>query len=120
MAQAIQQRWAEVTKEIKLRRAKITLLAVGVITVVAGGVVAFDSYQRQAAFDEKTKNLRTTLTTYECTALFDCERFGPLYLDIRGRDECERIARLDIDKRIEAVGTSILTRYTFDCEGHLN
>ncbi|NMZ13158.1 hypothetical protein HBO07_17890 [Pseudomonas proteolytica] len=120
MTQAIQQRWAEVTKEIKLQHAKITLLAVGVITVVVGGVVAFDSYQRQAAFDEKTKNLRTTLTTYECTRLFDCERFGPLYLDIRGRHECERIARLDIDKRIEAVGTSILTRYTFDCDGHLN
>ncbi|WMN15343.1 hypothetical protein QL104_18435 [Pseudomonas piscis] len=108
------------TKEINFRHAKITVLAVGVITVVAGGIVAFDSYQRQTAFDEKTKNLRTTLSTYECTTLFDCKRFGPLYLDIRGRDECERIARLDIDKRIDAVGTSILTRYTFDCEGHLN
>lgn len=111
------------TKEVKFRHAKIAVLAVlavGVITVVAGGVGAFDSYQRQTAFDEKTKNLRTTFSTYKCTTLFDCKRFGPLSLDIRGRDECERIARLDIDKRIEAVGTSILTRYTFDCEDHLS
>lgn len=109
-----------VTRERKFRIVKRTAFAVGVLTVVVGGVVVFDNYQRQLVLDEKTKNLRTTLAIYECTTLFDCRSFGPLYLDIRGRDECERVARSDIDKRIEAVGRSILTRYTFECEGHLN
>lgn len=104
----------------KFRIVTRTALGVGILTVVVGGVVVFDNYQRQAVFDEKTKNLPTTLTTYECTTLFDCKSFGPLYLDIRSRSECQRMARSDIDKRIEAVGTSILTRYTFECEGHLN
>lgn len=102
------------------KNVKRFIIALGSIAIVAGSVVAYDSHEREQSRLRYVKDKRHSMMLSECTTLINCNSIGSLYLDIKGRDECERIAQEDIAKRIAERGVTLLTRYEYECKGHEN
>lgn len=107
-------------KQDILKNVKRSTTVLGSITLVVGSVVAYDNHEREQGRLEYVKDKRHSMMLSECTTLINCKSIGSLYLDIKGRDECERIAQENIAKRIAERGISLLTRYEYECKGHEN
>ena len=101
-----------------VRLAKRSVVVLGVIGVVGGSVLAFDSHQRQQAKDERLRSYPQRLSVYECTSLVFCSSVSPFSLETFSFSECERRGREFIDQWIVKRGTSILTRFEIECYGH--